>query len=194
MKSSETITAIAPALAKAQAEIGVAIKDKKNPAFKSSYADLASITAAVKPALANHGLSFLQLIHDRQGAVCIETVILHASGEWISGGEFAIPVSKNDAHGTMSALTYCRRGSLAAAFGVPSDDDDGNAASAAPPPPVVLISMDQATQLDDMIKEVRADRAGFLRYLKVEKLEDLPAAHFEHAVKKLEAKRAQEAA
>ena len=45
-----------------------------------------------------------------------------------------MPVSKADAQGYGSALTYARRYSLSAAAGVAAElDDDGNAASAAKP-------------------------------------------------------------
>ena len=48
--------ALCSALVKAQAEIGVAIKDATNPHFRSKYADLASVVAAIKPAAAKHGI------------------------------------------------------------------------------------------------------------------------------------------
>jgi hypothetical protein len=63
----------------------------------------------------------------------VETVILHSSGQWLSCGVIAVPVVKNDAQGYGSALTYARRYSLSAAFGVAPEDDDGNAAAAASP-------------------------------------------------------------
>ena len=48
------------ALAAAQAEMGPALKDSVNPAFKSRYADLASVMAACIPALSAHGIAVLQ--------------------------------------------------------------------------------------------------------------------------------------
>ena len=122
---------IAFAFVRAQAEIESAIKDKKNPAFRSTYADLASVIDAVKPALAKHNLGFIQEVTEREhGGVFVETVIIHASGETIRTGRLPVPVSKADAHGYGSAITYGKRYSLMAAFGVPAEDDDGNAASA----------------------------------------------------------------
>jgi hypothetical protein len=46
---------------------------------------------------------------------------------------FSVPVDKNNAQGYGSALTYARRYSLSAAFGVAPEDDDGNAAAKASP-------------------------------------------------------------
>jgi hypothetical protein len=65
--------------------------------------------------------------------VRVETMILHSSGEWICCGILALPVSKKDAQGYGSALTYARRYSLSAAVGVAPEDDDGNAATMAKP-------------------------------------------------------------
>lgn len=117
------------ALVKAQAEIGAALKDSTNPHFKSKYADLASVVSAIKPVAAKHGLGYVQKFHPAEGGVCIETIIVHESGEQIETGPLFVPASKQDAQGYGSAITYTRRYSLQTAFGVPADDDDGNAAS-----------------------------------------------------------------
>ena len=124
---------LSAAMAKAFAQIEGAIKGKANPAFRSKYADLSSVIDAVKPALAEHGLWFRQVTHNVEGGVCVETVIHHASGESLSCGQLYVPATKQDAQGFGSALTYARRYSLMAAFGVPAEDDDGNAAAASAP-------------------------------------------------------------
>jgi len=66
--------------------------------------------------------------------IVLDTRLLHSSGEWIEG-RMTLPVSKADAQGYGSALTYARRYGLCAAVGIAPEDDDGNAASAAAPPP-----------------------------------------------------------
>lgn len=116
-------------LAKAQGEIEAASKDSKNPAFKSRYADLTSIWAAARPALAKHGISLTQWpVHAEDNRLHIVTRIAH-KGEWIRA-HFSIPVTKQDPQGYGSATTYAKRYALAAALGVVADeDDDGNAAS-----------------------------------------------------------------
>jgi hypothetical protein len=126
---SDSIANLAAALAKAQPLIEGAIKDKTNPHFRSQYADLGNVIDAIRPAIAQHGLSFIQRCHDNEFGAKVETVILHESGEWYSAGTIAIPASKQDAQGFGSALTYARRYSLSAAFGVAPEDDDGNAAT-----------------------------------------------------------------
>lgn len=133
MNKSDSISNLAAALAKAQPKIEGATKDKTNPHFKSKYADLGSVAEAIAAPLAANGLSYVQTSHDRESAAAIETIILHTSGEWLGCGVVSVPVSKGDAQGFGSALTYARRYSLSAAFGVVPEDDDGNAASKAKP-------------------------------------------------------------
>ena len=121
------------ALVKAQSEMGGAVKDSANPFFKSKYADLASVMEAIRPAFAANGLGFIQVCHDAEHAACIETIIIHKSGQSYRCGRVSVPVGKADAQGYGSAITYAKRYSLQAAAGVPSVDDDGNAATAAKP-------------------------------------------------------------
>jgi hypothetical protein len=134
MFRSESLANISAAMAKAFPEISNALKTKVNPHLRSKYADLSSVMDAVKPALQAHGLWFMQHTHDRgESTVCIETIIFHASGEFISSGYVSVPVTKADAHGFGSAMSYARRYSLSSCFGVSSEDDDGHAASKAAP-------------------------------------------------------------
>jgi hypothetical protein len=133
MKHSESIKELAGALAKAQGALEGAIKDSENPHFRSRYADLASVVAALKAAFPVNGLSYVQTVVTSDAAVGVETMLMHASGEWICGDPFFVPVNKADAQGFGSALTYCRRYSLATMGGVAPEDDDGNAAASAAP-------------------------------------------------------------
>jgi hypothetical protein len=120
---------LATAMAKAQAEIKAALKDSKNPHFKSSYADLTSVWDACRTALTKNGLSVVQIPNFEGDEVWLETRLLHASGESISG-RYPLRPQQQTPQGYGSALTYARRYSLAAMVGVVADeDDDGNAAS-----------------------------------------------------------------
>ena len=138
MNKSDSIKELATALAKAQGQIKGAVKDSANPFFKSKYADLASVVEAIRTAFAANGLSYIQSVEPSdKDEVRVETTILHSSGEWIGCGVLALPVSKVDAQGYGSALTYARRYSLSAATGVAPEDDDGNAATVAKPKPAM---------------------------------------------------------
>lgn len=126
-----TIEGLSKAMAAAFGEIEGAEKGRTNPHFKSRYADLAAVTDAIKPALAKRGLWYRQVLHNLDGGVGVETVIHHESGESLSCGVIFVPASKHDAQGYGSAITYGRRYSLQAAFGVCPEDDDGNSATKA---------------------------------------------------------------
>lgn len=130
---SETIATLAAALAKAQAAIQPASKDKLNPAFRQHYADLTSVWDACRDALTSNGLSVVQMPIDAgEGRVGLSTMLLHSSGEYIQS-VVSTRLVKDDPQGVGSALTYLRRYALSAMVGVVADnDDDGNAASQAP--------------------------------------------------------------
>ena len=133
MVKSDQINELATALAKAQGQMRGAIKDQSNPFFKSQYADLASVVEAIRKPLSDNGICWLQLtLPSEKEEVLVETILAHSSGQWISGIT-AVPVTKADAQGFGSALTYARRYGLSAAAGVAPEDDDGNAAAKAAP-------------------------------------------------------------
>ena len=59
MNKSESIANLALALNQAQQQMGGAVKDSKNPFFKSTYADLTSVIKAIKDPLCANGLSYV---------------------------------------------------------------------------------------------------------------------------------------
>jgi hypothetical protein len=142
-----------------------AVKDRTNPAFKSSYADLASTWDACRVALSSNGLAVSQ--HPgrlEDGSVTVTTMLLHRSGQHISSVCSALPRDASPAS-VGSVVTYLRRYGLAAAVGVSPEDDDGQDASqpAAPYAP--------AQRVPAPVQRV-ADALG----AKVESVERLPPA------------------
>ncbi len=131
MNKSDSIAALAVALSKAQGEMTTAKKDADNPYFKSKYADLASVWEACRAPLAKYGLSVCQMPEYVDGYVFVQTILMHASGEWISS-ELRLKPVKDDPQGMGSAITYARRYALSAAVGIAPEDDDGNQASGKP--------------------------------------------------------------
>lgn len=126
---SENINELATALSKCQGEITPAIKDSKNPFFKSSYADLNSVWSVCREPLSKHGLAVIQTIDkDETSALILITTLVHSSGQWIRS-KSPIPLLKSDPQAMGSSLTYMRRYSLSAIVGISTDnDDDGEAA------------------------------------------------------------------
>ncbi len=145
---------LAAALAKAQSQMSHAEKSKKNEHFKSRYADLAAVLDAVGPALSANELALVQLpVLSDDKHVSVTTMLIHSSGESLSS-TLAVPVSKQDAQGVGSAITYARRYAVMAMCGIAPDDDDGNAAVGRAP--------SRAPDADDpMAKEVALLLAGF---------------------------------
>jgi len=130
MQKSDQINKLAAALSKAQAIIESASKSAKNPFYKSQYADLPAVWESCRKALTDNGLSVTQLTDTSENGIVLESVLMHASGQWISC-HYPIKPVKDDPQGLGSALTYARRYSLMSLVGIVADneDDDGNAAS-----------------------------------------------------------------
>lgn len=127
---SEQIDQLATALAKAQGEMQVAEKNKKNPFFKSNYADFESIIAATRPALSKYGLSVAQvpsILED--GSSYLMTILMHSSGQWIKSCAKHNP-PKQDVQSLSSYNTYLKRMCYESIVCVATGDDDGELASA----------------------------------------------------------------
>lgn len=135
MMQSESISDLAAALAKFQADMPpvgksarVKVKTKSGGEYAFNYAPLSAITDAIRPGLAANGLAYVQMVSDAERGVAIETVLMHQSGQWISG-RFTMPASGGPQE-IGSAITYARRYALTAMLGIVADeDDDGNAAA-----------------------------------------------------------------
>lgn len=151
MNKSESIAALAKALATAQGELENANKNSSNLHFKSRYADLAEILNTVRPVFSKHGLAIVQMPSFEGGLASVETLLTYTNGEWISS-VCSAPVQKSDPQGVGSAITYLRRYSLAAFAGIAQEDDDANGASrpdqAAPPRQATTVRQAKPT-LDD---------------------------------------------
>lgn len=129
MQKSETIGKLAEALSKAQGVMEGAKKDSSNPYFKSKYSDLSSVWDACRKPLSENGLSVSQVTNSTpEGHPVITTILMHSSGEWISG-ELMMNPSKVDPQAVGSAITYGRRYALAAIVGIAPEDDDAEGAT-----------------------------------------------------------------
>ena len=130
VRMSKSISALTTALSVAQGQMKPAEKGSVNPHFKSKYADLASIIDSAKESLAKNGLSICQSPSGNPPYVKITTILMHKSGEWISG-ELTMKANSDTPQNMGAAITYAKRYALAAMLNIPAEeDDDGNAASA----------------------------------------------------------------
>lgn len=158
--------------------------------FDFGWADLASIAQSIRPALAEHGLSYaFDSVHDDKGQLAMTCRLSHAGGHSTESTirlpcETSLNVSAQQKVG--SATTYAMRYALVQALGLTTVDSDNDGAEPMPAGPT--ITPEQVTDLEDLIIEAGADRAKFLRFLQVGKLGDLEAGRFDAAVEALNAK------
>lgn len=142
MRTSETIGALAEALAKARTEFREVAKTghyKQGPLKGQRYTLITDVLDAVTPALSKHGLAIVQ------GPVSTEalaTRLIHSSGEWMEATAPIVQGQQPGAQGWGSGVTYARKYALMAMVGVfPDDDasrdgvrdDDGAAANGSAP-------------------------------------------------------------
>src|SRR5438105_10366280 len=134
-RSSETIGAIAAALAKAQIElinpeksltatIRSPLPHEGNRTFR--YASLANGLELVRKSLGQHEIATLQTtsIDDATGLIRLTTTLAHSSGEWVSSDWPVCPLSETTSpHRMGAALTYARRYALFTLVGIAGEDD-----------------------------------------------------------------------
>ncbi|CAD7359821.1 MULTISPECIES: ERF family protein [Staphylococcus] len=131
MNKSESVVEINKAMVAFRKEVKQPLKDKNNPFFKSKYVPLENVVEAIDEAATPHGLSYTQwALNDSDGRVGVATMLMHESGEYIEYDPVFMNAEKNTPQGAGSLISYLKRYSLSAIFGITSDqDDDGNAAS-----------------------------------------------------------------
>ena len=184
---------IATALARAQANMGKALKQANNPHFRSKYADLGNVMDACLPALNEAGIALIQPTGEDEHGRFVETILIHGeSGESLTC-RVPLIVSKNDMQGYGSAVTYARRYGLMAMAGIAPEDDDGNAAAKAAPKqePPKPISAGQFQEMNDLIFDTETDEVKFCAYWKVDELNQMNAKQATDAIAMLKKKKAQ---
>jgi hypothetical protein len=142
---SPEINELAAALAKAQSEFPVILKEKQGKIkgqsksgndyeYTYKYADIAAVLKAVIPCLAKNDIVAIQPTVTEDGGVYVHTRLIHKSGQWIESTYPVCGVS-GDHQKMGAALTYARRYALSSMVGVASDDDvDGEGTGDLPPP------------------------------------------------------------
>jgi hypothetical protein len=137
---SETITALAAALAAFGAEVTnppqnrtANVPTKAGGTYSYSYADLGDVLTHVRPVLAKHGLAVTQEVVTHPDSVDVTTMLLHKSGEYMEFAALTLPAG-GTAQNYGSAITYGRRYGLMAALDIAGEADD-DAAHANPHAP-----------------------------------------------------------
>ena len=134
-RSSESVGALAAALARAQAEIANPEKSltvtilspfPREGSRTFRYAPLSSGLDLVRKCLGQHEIATIQAtaIDQDTRLIRLTTTLVHASGEWVSSDWPVCPVSETAApHRLGAALTYARRYALFTLVGIAGEDD-----------------------------------------------------------------------
>ena len=134
-RSSESVAALASALAKAQAELvnpeksltaTIATRRPGEAERTFRYAPLSSGLDIVRKTLSQHEIAMMQAtaIDQASGLVNLTTVLAHASGEWIASDWPICPIAEMASPQRMgAALTYARRYALFTLVGIAGEDD-----------------------------------------------------------------------
>jgi hypothetical protein len=134
-RSSESIAALAAALAKAQAELinpektqvaTTEIDESRSSGRYFRYAPLSSGLEIVRKTLGQHAIAVIQTtaIDNATETVNLTTLLAHSSGEWIASDWPVCSVAdRATPHRMGAALTYARRYALFTLVGIAGEDD-----------------------------------------------------------------------
>lgn len=182
------------AISAAKSEIKPIIKNREvdftsqKGRTRYDYEDLAQIAEHVDPILSRYGLSYRHRSKQDGKKLSITCIVSHRDGhfeETTLSADNDDTGNKNNIQGIGSTATFLQRYTLKLALGLAAaKDDDARTASQHP-----RITADQALNVRALMGEVKADEAKFLRYLKVDSIENIPAQALKHAISALEAKR-----
>lgn len=194
IQAQKALEAFGAAMSAAQAEMGPVSADALNPQTKSHYASYAQLDRALRPIYTKHGfaLSFNEGETDKPAHVRVLCKVSHSAGH-VETYKKDMPADGKGAkggdvmtltHATGAAQSYGMRYILKGIFNVAvgEEDVDGNDEPE-------TIGPGQLKALEKLITDVKADKVKFLKYLKVDKLENIRAASYDACVKLLEAKR-----
>jgi hypothetical protein len=133
-RSSESVAALASALAKAQVDltnpekslVGKLPAERGQPERTFRYASLSGGLDIVRKTLGRHEIATIQstAVDRDSGTVQLTTTLAHASGEWIASDWPVCALAELPTpHRMGMALTYARRYSLFALVGIAGEDD-----------------------------------------------------------------------
>jgi len=193
MNKSENITKLTSAMVEVQKEIKGMTPDAKNPFFKSKYITLDGILEYIRPILSKNGIWLTQEAKGLDGCVSVTTTLFHNSGEYIVTESLEMTPIKNDPQTMGSTLTYQKRYQLAALLGISSEvDDDGNRATGntIPKEDIKLgnkkIDAMKVTVIKNLMVKAGTNEANFLKWAKVDKVENILVGNFVECTMQLE--------
>jgi len=191
LEAKQAETAFARDMAMLQAELPQIQKDGRiivRGTERSRYALHEDIDTAIRPILAKYGFSIAYDTDSKDGKVfTVFAKVSHREGH-SETKTIMLPMDASEFRSNVqsigSTISYAKRQLLGMHFNIVTkgSDDDGEGGQG-------FISSDQEKDLLVLIDEVKANKEGFLKYMRVEKLADIPAKEFKRACTALEDKR-----
>ena len=183
------------AMRAAQEEMPKILRNKDNDQTHSRYADLEKVNEKIVPVYTKQGFSLSFGTADCQlpGHARITCLVSHIGGHSRSY-QADIPLdmtgpkgnqNKTGVQGFGSTMSYGRRYLTLLIFNITltNEDKDGNA------PAGDTLSDEQIANIVAMLTETKSNRENFLKYLKVESLDEIPVANYSYVIGLLEDKR-----
>jgi hypothetical protein len=163
---------------------------KVNGVVRSKYAKFEDVNEAVKPILKSHGFAVTFKTRTEKDSVTVTGILMHREGHRETTDmmlEADTSGSKNGVQSIGSSVSYAKRYVLNALLNITTRGEDDNGTRGAKE----YVTEKQVADLRALADEVKADIPAFLKYMKIDKLENLPAAQYKTAVSAFERKRAQ---
>jgi hypothetical protein len=192
MDARNAETAFNQALSSAQADIGRIAADATNPQTRSKYATYAKLDSILRPVYTRHGfaLSFDETDSPKPDHIRVLCHLTHSAGhrqtfqkdmpndgKGAKGGDV---MTKTHAAG--AALSYGMRYLLKGIFNVAigEEDTDGN------DPREPTLNERQVADLDCLLDSTGANKAQFLKWAKVTRLDEIPAKNFDSVCREVQ--------
>lgn len=182
VKANEAKAAWIAAMASAQPELPVIRERGKNGGTNSKFALWEDINQAIRAPLAKNGLTLTFRVDITDRLASVTAVVSHAMGH-SEATTVPVPVEAvnkgmNNSQAVGSAISYGKRYAAGAILNITStgEDDDGQKAGVGG-----TITADEAAELREKMAQAGMTEDAFLRWAKLERVEDVPATHYEKA-------------
>ena len=164
-------------------QIGYTTKDGEFVGYK--HAELSDVASVVVPSMARHDLSHRWEVKQEGGRIIVTCIVTHKRGHSEAVTLDGAPDNsgkKNAIQQVASTVTYLQRYTLLLATGLAAKDqtdDDGQGG---------VISDQQAMTIETLIKDTKADRLRFLKFMGASNVDSIPANQYDRAINALRSK------